>query len=174
MKTASNIKRGSIVTNTVSINVYGKTLPVGSIGQVIRRKRATNNPCFVKFTGDVSGITVTLDQIKLAELNNEKTPKVNDIFAADWGYEQTQTTWFKVKKIKNRSVTVVIVGENRINNKGGMCGYATVNPQDEGGNEKTYRLLYDMNGNPSFKMSSYARAFLVEDIKQPRFFSEWH
>lgn len=171
MKTAS-IKRGSIVETLVPVKSYRKEHPPGTQCQVLRLIRK-DGKAVVSFKDSYSNSTVSLTEIKPVNQSNRKVPKVGDIFVAGWGYGQSNNTWFKVKSVKNNTVSVVEVGETRTYTEP-MAGHSLVNPSDESQFVQTKRLIYDMDGNPSFKVASYARAFLVEDITKPRFFSEWN
>jgi hypothetical protein len=170
MKTAS-IKRGSIVSNTVPVKEGRDIYPVGTPGQVLRvlRKQCM---VMVKFR-DGYGCKVPKSMVVASIVTNQKVPKVGDIFVSTWGYGQSNNTWFKVKSVKKNTVSVVRVGETLTYTES-MAGNSLVNPEEEIGEVADKRVLYDMEGNPSFKMASYARAWLVEDIKKPRFFSEWN
>lgn len=170
MKTAS-IKRGSIVKNLVPVKENYNLNPAGTLGQVTRVLRKKGQ-VVVKFR-DGYGCIVPLENVALTPVNNQKVPSVGDIFVAGWGYGQSNNTWFKVKAVKKNTVTVVEVGETRTYTES-MAGNSLVNPSDETGKPTDKRILYDMEGNPSFKMASYARAFFVKDINEPRFFSEWN
>ena len=171
MKTET-IKRGSIISNIVPVKEYSQTFPVGSIGQVIRLRRKSGR-VVINFRDSFGATEVPLDSIKLATTVNRKVPVVGDIFVSTWGYGQSNNTWFKVKAVKRNTVTVVRVGETRKYTES-MSGNAVVNPSEETGHPADKRILYDMEGNPSFKMASYARAWLVKDVNEPRFFSEWN
>jgi hypothetical protein len=168
MKTTS-IKRGSIITNIVPITEGRRVHPAGTVGQVLRRSR--NGDVLVKFR-DGFGVSVNVNDVT-PHTTAQKVPVVGDIFVSTWGYGQSNNTWFKVKSVKKNTVSVVRVGETLTYTES-MAGNSLVNPEEEIGEVSDKRVLYDMEGNPSFKMASYARAFLVEDIKEPRFFSEWN
>ena len=172
MKTET-IKRGSIVSNIVPIKEHSNTNPVGTIGQVLRVKRKTNQ-FVVKFLGGFSSVIVSNVNVKLSSQTNQKIPKVGDIFVSIWGYGQTNNSWFKVKSVKNKTVSVVTIGETRTYTNGGMSGQSLANPSEERGDVVDRRIVYDLHGNPSIKVASYARAWLVEDINKPMFFSEWN
>jgi hypothetical protein len=169
MKTTS-IKRGSIITNIVPITEGRRVHPAGTVGQVLRRSRTGD--VLVKFR-DGFGVSVNVNNVTPAKTTNQKVPVVGDIFVSTWGYGQSNNTWFKVKSVKKNTVSVVRVGETLTYTES-MAGNSLVNPEEEIGEVSDKRVLYDMEGNPSFKMASYARAWLVEDIKKPRFFSEWN
>ena len=171
MKTTS-IKRGSIVETLVPVKGYRTEYPIGTQCQVLRLMRKTSQ-VLVKFKDSYCNSIIPLVDIKSVSQSNRKVPKVGDIFVAGWGYGQSNNSWFKVKSVKNNTVTVVEVGETRTYTEP-MAGHSLVNPSDESQIVQTKRLIYDMDGNPSFKVASYARAFLVEDIAKPRFFSEWN
>ena len=173
MKTET-IKRGSIVSNIVPIKEHSNTNPVGTIGQVLRVKRKTNQ-FVVRFLGGFSSVIVSNVNVKLSSQTNQKIPKVGDIFVSIWGHGQTNNSWFKVKSVKNKTVSVVTIGETRTYTKGGMSGQSLANPSEERGDVVDRRIVYDLHGNPSIKVASWnARAWLVEDINRPMFFSEWN
>lgn len=167
------IRKNDIVTlNTAYTSYYGATVPTGTKCQVYKVKRDGTIYCITTDRNIYHG-TITTNSANVTKIDAPK-PKVNvgDVFAADWGYEQTQTSWFKVKRIMNKSVEVVSLGERR-RYTGPMCGEATVDLNNE--SQKTYihRIQMTSNGEPCFKYTSYATAYKV-DPSEPRFFSEWH
>ena len=168
----TSIKRGSVVSTLVPLAYYTQPIPEGSLAQVLKVKRSGAKDVAISVGGNY--VWVRREEVKLVELTNQKVPKEGDIFLATWGYGQTNCSWFKVKAATKKTVTVSRVGETRTYSKGGMCGECVVNPADDHGVLENFRLNYDLNGNPSFKMASYGRAFLVADPKKPVFFSEWN
>lgn len=168
--------RGCFVTNVFKID----KIPAGTVGQVLRRYRSTitDRPNLVKFIGFVG--SHQNQQMKDSELNphilaNQVTPLVGDVFAGDWGYDQTQTAWFKIKSVSKSGNTVgtVRLGEVRSRDVDAhLCGKATVDVNDESIEIKSYKLTYNVDGNPSFKCAPCGRAFKT-DPTQSRFFSEW-
>jgi hypothetical protein len=173
MKTAT-IKRGSIVKTRVPVKLYGdKFNPAGTLAQVTRVRRKTNQ-VLIHFKSGSSGYFVPLADVEVAEQTNQQVPKVGDIFAGDWGYEQTQTNWFKVVYVSpsGKSIKTVNLQENRVY-EGPMHGKATVDVNVVTSEPVLRKLNYNLEGNASFKWASYGTATLV-DKNASRFFSEWY
>jgi len=170
MKTAS-IKRGSIVTNVVPVKEYNKVNPVGTLGQVTRvlRKKASAS---VKF-GNGYGCIVPLADIQVVAQTNQKVPKVGDLFYSSWGYDQTNIDFYQVTAaISANTIEVRRCGSKQTDYQN-LSGHVKADKGNLQGEPKKHRVLYDMNGNPSFKVASYARAWPTTENEE-HFFSEWH
>jgi hypothetical protein len=78
--------------------------------------------------------------------------KVNDIFCASWGHEQTNWTFFKVVKITKTMATLQKLKNKQEEIPGAMRG--TVVPSDEADGKPVRRKILDYDG-PMFKIESY-------------------
>lgn len=78
--------------------------------------------------------------------------KVNDIFCASWGYEQTNWTFFKVVKVSATMATLQKLKNNHDEIPGAMRG--TVVPSDEADGKPVRRKILNFDG-PMFKIESY-------------------
>lgn len=166
------IKKNDIVTNNSPVTQYNTVVPAGTKFRVWKATRAGTLFANIIDTTNYSPTTI-LDANDVTKVDAPKpTVNIGDVFAADWGYEQTQTSWFKVKRIMNKSVELVSLGERR-QYTGPMCGNATVDVNNESQETFIRRIQIAYNGEPCFKYTSYATAFKV-DPSEPRFFSEWH
>ena len=170
MKTET-IKRGSIISNIVPLKEYSQTFPVGSIGQVIRLRRKSGR-VVINFRDSFGATEVPLDSIKLATTVNRKVPVVGDLFCSSWGYDQTNIDFYQVTKaISANTVEVCRCSDKRVYEQN-MSGNVKADKGNLKGDPRNHRVLYDMNGFPSFKVTSYARAWpTTED--ESHFFSEW-
>jgi hypothetical protein len=170
MKTAS-IKRGSIVTNVVPIKECNNLNPVGTLGQVTRVLRKKGQ-VVVKFR-DGYGYIVPLENVALSPVNNQKVPKVGDLFCSSWGYDQTNIDFYQVTAaISANTVEVRRCGSKQTDYQN-LSGHVKADKGNLQGEPKKHRVLYDMQGNPSFKVASYARAWPTDENAE-HFFSEWH
>ncbi len=172
MKTNS-IKRGTPITTLVEIKLpyTDKTLPVGTLGMVLRRRRDGAAPLSVQFKDAFSTIHMTLEQVQVTEQTNKKPVKVGDIFYSSWGYDQTNIDFYKVAAVKNQTVTLRKLNDIRTYT-GPMQGTTIPDPNDnQTGGERNYRLRFDLEGNPSVKLTSYSGAWPYNG--EPKSFSEW-
>jgi hypothetical protein len=167
MKTAS-IKRGTIVTNITPIKEGRLTHQVGTVGQVLRRKRTGD--ILVKFR-DGYGVTVSVTDITPATTTNQEVPKVGDLFYSSWGYDQTNIDFYQVVAMKGSTVTVRRCGAKRVYDQN-MAGRVQADKGSLSGEPKNYRVTYSVEGKPSFKVASYARAWPTDESDE-HFFSEW-
>jgi len=170
MKTTS-IKRGSIVTNTVPVKEHANIYPIGTSGQVLRvlRKQCM---VIVKFRDGYS-CKVPKSMVVASVVTNQKVPKVGDLFYTSWGYEQTNIDFYQVTKVISPvTVEVRSCGDKRVYDQS-MAGHVKADKGNLSGEPKKHRVLYDMQGNPSFKVASYARAWPTDENAE-HFFSEWH
>lgn len=94
---------------------------------------------------------------------------INDIYVCSWGYDQTNIDYYKVTAVKNKTVNLVSIGQNR-NYTGPMQGECTPDPTVTGSKTYTKRML--VYGNTvSFKMTSYSWAYKWNG--QTNHFTEW-
>jgi hypothetical protein len=170
--TSTCIKRGTIVKNTIPLKTFtDKSIPVGTIGTVYKRKRTSDKPLVVGFQGFYTSFHLDLNQIETVNLNNQQVPKVGDIFYSSWGYEQTNIDFYRVEAVKNQTITLKQMSSTRTYT-GPMCGETVPDTGNVTGEAKAYRLRYDVKGNPSVKLTSYSSAWKWDGT--PKFFSEWH
>lgn len=171
MKTAS-IKRGSIVEILVPVKSYRKEHPPGTQCQVLRLIRK-DGKAVVSFKDSYSNSTVSLTEIKPVNQSNRKVPKVGDLFNSSWGYEQTNIDFYQVVRVISENTIEVRSCAGKQVSYQNLSGQVKADKGNLSGDPKMYRVLYDMNGNPSFKVASYARAFPTNENEE-HFFSEWH
>jgi hypothetical protein len=168
------IRKNDIVRNVnpIKLNYSDRVIPVNTEFTVWKASRDGRLACYAidRTYGYGSIYLKDSDVVKI----EKPLPKVNvgDVFAADWGYEQTQTDWFRVVEVKAASAKLVRLRESR-EYTGPMCGYATVDVNSNVGEPKLYRIQRTSDGTACFKIASYACAFPA-DPKVARFFSEWH
>ena len=126
----------------------------------------------VKFR-DGYGCRVPVAMVTAAIVTNQKVPKVGDLFYTSWGYDQTNIDFYQVTKaISANTVEVRSCGAKRVYDQS-MSGHVKADKGSLSGEPKKHRVLYDMQGNPSFKIASYARAWPTDENAE-HFFSEWH
>ena len=165
------IKRGSTVTNTVSINGTNGyqpiTIPAGSTLLVYKISRKTGYVYCQTEQYRFASIVTTKDNLTVVPQSNPV--KVNDIFYSSWGYDQTNIDFYMVVDVTKSSVKVVAIGEDRTYT-GPMQGNCVPNLSAKGNKIITKRLNY-YNNKPSFKIASYASAYPWNG--QPMCFTEW-
>lgn len=170
MKTAS-IKRGSIIETLIPIKEYALTHPVGTQGQVTRILRKKNQAA-VKFK-DGYGSIVSVASIKSVSQTNQKVPKTGDLFYSSWGYGQTNITFYQVTKAVSKDTVEVRQCNGKQVSYSNMSGKVKADKGSMHSEPKKHRVLYDMNGNPTFKVASYACAWPTDENTE-HFFSEWN
>ena len=171
MKTTS-IKRGSIVEILVPVKGYRTEYPIGTQCQVLRLMRKTSQ-VMVKFKDSYCNSIIPLVDIKSVNQSNRKVPKVGDLFNSSWGYEQTNIDFYQVVRVISENTIEVRSCAGKQVSYQNLSGQVKADKGNLSGDPKTYRVLYDMDGNPSFKVASYARAFPTNENEE-HFFSEWH
>jgi hypothetical protein len=169
MKTASNIKRGSIVTNILPISEGRLTHPAGTVGQVLRRKRT--GQILVKFR-DGYGVNVKITDITPAPTTNQKTPVVGDLFYSSWGYDQTNIDFYQIVAMKGCTASVRRCAAKQVSYSQ-MQGVVKADKGNLSGDTRNYRVTYSVEGEPSFKVASYARAWPTNENEEHNF-TEWH
>lgn len=171
MKTTS-IKRGSLVKLVVPIKQYNSIYTAGTSGQVTKVFRKVGKAA-VYFDKDVGGTIVDLTTLVEVPQTNQKVPKVGDLFYTSWGYEQTNIDFYQVTKVISPStIEVRSCGEKREYDQH-MAGHVKADKDNLSGDPKKHRVSYDREGNPSFKVASYSRAWPTDENAE-HFFSEWH
>jgi len=172
----NTIKKNSIVRTLVPlVRDYDKTkvFPVGTVGQVVRKHRVNNG----RF--DLKSLEVYIDHHRflLSEKDVElapivkSVPKVGDVFYTSWGYEQTNIDFYQVVDVKGESVVIRPIADETVD-YANLSGKKKAKKDSFTGTPMTKRLRYSENGNPSFKIASYAWAHPDRDGEH--FFSEWH
>lgn len=172
---APSVRKGNFVTVNIPVKQYAtlrdsKTLPADTVYQVTYVSR--NNPNLIRIYGGnmVGSRSINANDVTVVP-GPQPNVKVGDMFAADWGYDQTQTTWLKVVAVKPKTATLVRLGETR-KYDGPMHGQATVDVNRVVGNPKNYRINTTHDGKVYFRIASYACAFPA--TADSRYFSEWH
>ena len=170
----TTFKRGSKVTNNVELKgeySFSKSCPVGSKGVVTKAKR--NGTLYVSFkVGAYSDCFITTAQT-LQHINTPQNyPVAGDIFYTSWGYEQTNIDFYQVISASGKSVKVRRI-EGKITDYKDMSGHTTPAKDCFRGNEQTFRLNFNIDGSPSFKVASYAHAMPI-GRQTSFFFSEYH
>ena len=109
------IKRGSTVTNTVSINGMNGcqpiNIPAGSTLLVYKISRKTGYVYCQTEQYRFASIVTTKENLTVVPQTNPV--KVNDIFYSSWGYDQTNIDFYQVIDVLPNSVKVVKIGEDR-------------------------------------------------------------
>ena len=126
---APKIKKGSFVTVNVPVLKYSTIpnaghMPADTVYQVVKTSRVTPDKIRIYHRNMCGSVIVNRNDCTLVNLPVASV-KVGDIFAADWGYEQTQTSWFKVVEVKAASAVLVRLSETR-KYDGPMCGKAKI------------------------------------------------
>ena len=170
--TTTSIKRGSIVEILVPVKGYRTEYPIGTQCQVLRLMRKTSQ-VLVKFKDSYCNSIIPLVDIKSVSQSNRKVPKVGDLFNSSWGYEQTNIDFYQVVRVVSENTIQVSRCAGKQTEYQNLSGRVKADKNNLFGEIKTYRVLYDMNGNPSFKVASYARAFPTTEHAE-HFFSEYH
>jgi hypothetical protein len=165
------IKRGSTVTNTVSINGTNGcqpiNIPAGSTLLVYKISRKTGYVYCQTEQYRFASIVTTKENLTVVPQTNPV--KVNDIFYSSWGYDQTNIDFYQVIDVLPNSVKVVKIGEDRTYT-GPMQGNCVPNLNHRSDKILTKRIKV-YNNNVSFKIASYASAYPWTG--QPMNFTEW-
>lgn len=170
MKTTS-IKRGSIVETLVPVKGYRTEYPIGTQCQVLRLMRKTSQ-VLVKFKDSYCNSIIPLVDIKSVSQSNRKVPKVGDLFYSSWGYDQTNIDFYQVVRVVSENTIEICRCGSKQTDYQNLSGHVKADKGNLQGGANKHRVLYDMNGNPSFKVSSYARAWPTDENTE-HFFSEW-
>lgn len=168
------IKKNSLVCPKFDLKTGYKSdvIPAGSIGVVF--KKTKHNKLHIHFKEYHSTVIASIDSVHLVE-TYKQIPNPGDIFAANWGYEQTQTNWFKLLKVNESGTTGTFIAVNESRSYDGyLCGKATVIPSDEIGIPFKKKINYKIDGIPFFKFSSYANAYYANPSSYTRTFTEYH
>ena len=164
-----SIKRNDFVTlNVGTKSRYGTVFyPIGTQCRVWKAQR--NGLLSVSPEGQYGG-TMHLSKEDVTKIEAPKANvKVGDVFVSSGGYEQTNVTFYRIVTVKNVSVEIVELGENR-KYTGHMCGETVPVLSDVTTECKTVRIRVDGNGKVSFK-GIWGYTFPWDG--KPCFFSEW-
>ncbi len=159
-----------ILTGATKAEYSNDLIPAGTEMFVWKAGRDGNLRCSYKGKYGSSSLTVKASNVTPVARNCQM-PKVGDLFAANWGYEQTQTTWFQITEVKNKNVVVREISEKRTY-EGPMNGHAVPVKNSFCSEPQSKVVRFNAEDEPYFKMASYATAFRADE--SPRFFSEWH
>ena len=155
------IKKNDIVTNNIQIalgsinNLTG--IPAGTQLRVWKATRTGILYC-TAVDRNLSYYNINVRTTDVTKVEQPK-PKVNvgDIFVCSWGYDQTNIDYYKVLEVKNKSVVIAGIGQNRTYT-GHMQGECTPVPNAVGNKRITKRII--PNGDSvSLKMTSYSWAY---------------
>jgi len=181
MTATTKIRKNDIVATNKDIRVGSSSNPVVvPAGTQLRVWKATRrgilfcnavdrglphiqNPLYSYYTVNAYATDVT----KV----NQPMPKVNvgDIFVCSWGYDQTNIDYYVVRKVKNASVTISPLGQNRTYT-GHMQGECTPDITKIGDKLITKRII-SCGDNVSLKMTSYSWAYPWSG--KTNHFTEW-
>ena len=181
MTATTKIRKNDIVATNKDIRVGSSSNPVVvPAGTQLRVWKATRrgilfcnavdrglphiqNPLYSYYTVNAYATDVT-------KVNQPK-PKVNvgDIFVCSWGYDQTNIDYYVVRKVKNASVTISPLGQNRTYT-GHMQGECT--PDITKISDKLITKRINRCGSSvSLKMTSYSWAYPW--CGKTNMFTEW-
>ena len=100
-----------------------------------------------------------------------RTPKVNDILACSWGYDQTNVDFYKVVKVMDKSIRIAQVGTNETN-EGFLTGKATPAIENVSTEAKTKRFCAVGDDRYGCRINSFSSAYLWDG--QPKYCSHTH
>ena len=122
--------------------------------------------------------TAKLDIYKNSCLNTNKkdtiapvTPKVGDILASSWGYEQTNVDFYKVTKVTAKSVKIEQVGTTETDT-GFLTGTAVPALDNTVGEPSTRRFYSIGDGRYGCRLTSFSSAYLWDG--KPKYCSHGH
>lgn len=170
---SNSIKKNDAVTlNQPYTTTNGTVIPAGTELKVWKAQRNgmlnctiadRSHPCYY-YSLHLHSPTVTKVNKPLPTVN------IGDIYVCSWGYEQTNIDYYKITAVKNKTVELVGIGQNR-NYTGPMQGECVPDPNVTGTKTYTKRML--VNGDSvSFKMTSYSWAYKWSG--KTNHFTEWH
>lgn len=166
----TSIRKNDVVTNNNPVTSYGVVVPIGTQFRVYKAKRDGTILCSaIDRHISCSMITMRISDVTKIEVAKDAV-NVGDIYVCSWGYEQTNVDYYKVMSVKNKTVTLAAIGENR-NYTGSMIGTVTPNQNNISDTHITKRIQYT-NNKPYFKMSNYSYAYPWNG--KPNCFSEYH
>ena len=172
MKTTP-IKRGSMVKLLVPLKgpYQESEYPAGTQGQVSKVFRKVRKAAI--YFGMSRGLVVNFSEIEAIPQTNQKVPKVGDLFYSSWGYDQTNIDFYQVVRvISDKTIEVRSCSAIRVYDQP-LAGHVKADKGNLVGDPKKHRVSYDREGNPSFRVASYASAWPTNENNE-HFFSEWH
>jgi len=154
------IKKNDIVTNNIQIVLGSPSNPlVIPAGTELRVWKATRTGILYCNAVDrsLSYYTINVKPTDVTKVN-KPMPNVNvgDIFVCSWGYDQTNIDYYKVLEVKNKSVVISAIGQNRTYT-GHMQGECNPVPEVVSGKRITKRINA-CGDSVSLKMTSYSWA----------------
>jgi hypothetical protein len=167
------IKKNDIVTNNKDIRVGSPSNPlVIPAGTQLRVWKATRRGTLFCNAVDrsLSYYTVNAYATDVTKVEQPK-PNVNvgDIFVCSWGYDQTNIDYYKVLEVKNKSVVIAGIGQNRTYT-GHMQGECSPVPNAVSNKRITKRIIA-CGDSVSLKMTSYSWAYPWSG--KTNHFTEW-
>ena len=169
------IKKNDIVTNNKDIRVGSPSnsvvVPTGTQLRVWKATRKGILYCTAVDRGlPYSYYTINAYATDVTKVEQPK-PKVNvgDIFVCSWGYDQTNIDYYKVMEVKNKSVVVAPIGQDRIYT-GHMQGECNPVPNQVSDKRITKRII-SCGDSVSLKMTSYSWAYPWSG--KTNHFTEW-
>ena len=169
------IKKNDIVTNNIQICIGSPhnptTIPANTQLRVWKATRRGILCCTAVERGmPYSYYTINIHRADVTKVEQPK-PVVNvgDIFVCSWGYDQTNIDYYKVLEVKNKSVVISAIGQDRTYT-GPMQGECTPCPNVVVGEPITKRII-SCGDNVSLKMTSYSWAYPWSG--KTNHFTEW-
>ena len=155
------IKKNDIVTNNIQIALGSiNNLTVIPAGTQLRVWKATRTGILncTAVDRNLSYYNINVRTTDVTKVVQPK-PKVNvgDIFVCSWGYDQTNIDYYKVLEVKNKSVVIAGIGQNRTYT-GHMQGECTPVPNAVSDKHITKRII-SCGDSVSLKMTSYSWAY---------------
>ena len=177
---ANKIKKNDTVTNNIQLvmgrNIYSsdpnslQVVPANTELKVWKVKRDGTLYCSTVDRNIYYG-TITIKANDVTKVEKPlPTVNVGDIYVCSWGYDQTNIDYYKVVNVKNKTVNLVSIGQNR-NYTGTMQGECVPDPSVTGNKIYTKRMIDNGNGSVSFKMTSYSWAYKWSG--KSNHFTEW-
>jgi hypothetical protein len=167
------IKKNDIVTNNIQIVIGSPSnLIVIPVGTQLRVWKATRRGILYCTAIDrsLSYYTINAYATDVTKVEQSK-PNVNvgDIFVCSWGYDQTNIDYYKVMEVKNKSVVIAPIGQDRTYT-GHMQGECSPVPNVVSDKRITKRII-SCGNSVSLKMTSYSWAYPWSG--KTNHFTEW-
>ena len=166
------IRKNDIVTNkyTLTVGVYDTTvIPVGTELRVWKTTRAGTIYCTTVDRNIYHSNIVTTANLLTKVEKPLPTINVGDIFVCSWGYDQTNIDYYKVIAVKNKTVSIVAIGQSRTYT-GHMQGECNPIPDVVTSKPITKRINRCSDG-VNLKMTSYSWAYPWNG--ETNHFTEW-
>ena len=167
------IRKNNIVTNNIQIALGNyNNLTVIPVGTELKVNKTTRTGILYCTTVD-RNITYANINVKATDVTlvNKPLPTVNigDIYVTSWGYDQTNIDYYKVLEVKNKSVVIAGIGQERVYT-GHMQGECNPVPNRVSDKRITKRII-SCGDSVSLKMTSYSRAYPWSG--KTNMFTEW-